>query len=318
MCNPYFYNMAMMKTDKLSKTAGILLVILGLLCNEAVLGYYLSDDRIIHSVYCRAMILALDVTLVGWGFYLARGYSKVKILGFKTKFWIFILVLAVFFMSERALYALVYPSTRFQITGEIINRVNTAEKVVALSFDDGPTEPYTQELLEVLDRHNVKATFFMVGKNIEENMEIAKAVHQRGHQLGNHTYSHRAMVYVKPSEVQYELERTNDLLIKIGVNDEIMFRPPFGLKFIVLPMVLKSMKMKCIMWDVEPKDWAHPPSNEVVEYVINHAKNGSIILMHDADECPDVARSADLIITNLKARGYQFKTVEELLKYSSK
>ena len=309
--------MAMMKNEQLSKIAGCLLIILGLLCNEVVLGYYFAEDEVIHAVYSRMMILVFEAALIGLGLFLLRGFSKAKLFGIKTEIWIFILVLAVCFMSERALYALVYPSTQFQFIGKSINRVHTDEKVVALTYDDGPQEPYTRELLDVLDRQHVKATFFMIGKNIKKHMELAKEVHRRGHQLGNHTYSHMRMVYVKPSKVRGELEDTNDLLKEIGVTDEIMFRPPFGLKFITLPMVLKSMKMKCIMWDVETKDWAIIPSDEVVEYAVNHTKNGSIILMHDADAGPDVARSTDRIIEKLKAMGFQFKTVAELLQYGS-
>jgi len=304
-----------MKHKKRYKIAGYLLVILGLSCNEIILGYHLTESRVIQTTIYRVMILVLEIALIYLGIVLLRGKAKAKFFGLGMGVWVLVLALAVCFMCERTIYALVYPSTQFQIAGELINRVDTEEKVVALSFDDGPIEPYTLEVLDVLDRHNVKATFFMVGENIEENMDIAKTVHRKGHQLGNHTYSHRKIVYFKPSKVRYELESTTALLKEIGVNDEIMFRPPYGEKFIVLPMILKSMKMKNIMWDVEPKDWSGRPSDEVVEHVVNHTKSGSIILMHDMQ--PDAAHSTDLIIKKLKAKGYQFKTVSELLKYGS-
>ncbi|MDR4422603.1 polysaccharide deacetylase family protein, partial [Bacillus anthracis] len=127
----------------------------------------------------------------------------------------------------------------FQLFGDLTNRVETNEKVVALTFDDGPTNNVKQ-ILPLLDTYHAKATFFLIGNELEKNLSLGEAIVQSGHQVGNHTYSHNRMVFKTPSYIKEEIEKTNSLIRRIGFTGEIDFRPPNGKKLIGLPYYLNK------------------------------------------------------------------------------
>jgi len=122
--------------------------------------------------------------------------------------------------------------------GKNITRLNTDQRVVALTFDDGPSPPYTDQLLDVLAKHNVKATFFMIGNRIERYPETVRRVIAGGHQVGNHSYSHPLLGFLPPNSVQREIERTDKLLRQVGVTGEIVFRAPVLTRFLPVAWVL--------------------------------------------------------------------------------
>jgi peptidoglycan/xylan/chitin deacetylase (PgdA/CDA1 family) len=198
-----------------------------------------------------------------------------------------------------------------------INRADTEEKVVALTYDDGPSFPYTNQLLDILDRSQVKATFFEIGRNIEKHPEIVPMIVARGHELANHSYSHTDMMF-KPREfLLSEIEKTDKLLQELGVKqDSISFRPPFGRRFVVLSYLLSQMHKKQIMWDVNSHDYKNTlTAEDVANRVIDNVRSGSIVLMHDGegDRSRTVA-ATPIIVKDLLSKGYEFKTVSELLK----
>lgn len=198
-----------------------------------------------------------------------------------------------------------------------INRADTEEKVVALTYDDGPSFPYTNQLLDILDRYQVKATFFEIGRNIEKHPEIVPMIVARGHELANHSYSHTDMMF-KPREfLLSEIEKTDKLLQELGVKqDSISFRPPFGRRFVVLSYLLSQMHKKQIMWDVNSHDYKNTlTAEDVANRVIDNVRSGSIVLMHDGegDRSRTVA-ATPIIVKDLLSKGYEFKTVSELLK----
>lgn len=202
----------------------------------------------------------------------------------------------------------------FQVFGELYHRVETPERVVALTFDDGPSPANTPAVLEVLARHQVKATFFMVGRNIEIHRELAARVLAEGHQLGNHSTSHERLVFVSPSSVRQEIFRTEALLQEVGVRGEIPFRAPFGKKLFVLPWVLASLGRKHITFDVVPDDHATQDAALITSRVLEATRPGSIILLHDGwAHKPGTIEATGRIIESLKAQGYRFVTVAELL-----
>lgn len=132
-------------------------------------------------------------------------------------------------------------SRNFQFFGEIISNVETTDKVVALTFDDGPWHPkYTQSVLDSLDSLNVKATFFLNGRAIENNITSAKNLVLAGHQIGNHSYSHKRMMFMSLDEIKGEIDSTNELIRTIGYDEEIYFRPPYGKKLAMLPYYLEQ------------------------------------------------------------------------------
>ncbi|MEG4167382.1 polysaccharide deacetylase family protein [Microcoleus sp. S13_C3] len=199
-----------------------------------------------------------------------------------------------------------------------INRADTEVKVVALSYDDGPYPPYTNQLLDILDRYQIKATFFEIGRNIEKHPEIVKMIVARGDELANHSYSHKDMMF-KPRQVLLsEIEKTDQLLQEVGVKqDSISFRPPWGRRFIVLSYLLSQMHKKLIMWDVDSHDYEKTlTAEDIANRVIKNVRSGSIVVMHDGggDRSKTVA-ATEMIVKDLQSKGYEFKTVSELLKY---
>ena len=133
-------------------------------------------------------------------------------------------------------------SRTFQFFGEIYPRIETQEKVVALTFDDGPTREHTDQILGILREENVKATFYLTGSAIEENRGETEKIIAEGHEIGNHTYNHKHMILVTPGKVKNEIETTDELIRKAGYQSEITFRPPFGKKLFALPFYLSQNK----------------------------------------------------------------------------
>lgn len=140
-----------------------------------------------------------------------------------------IVLLACFFLLFGS-YKLMNSRT-YQLFGEITNQVETNKKVVALTFDDGPSKSVNQ-ILSLLDKYNAKATFFIIGNELRKNPKEGQKIAEAGHQIGNHTYSHKKMVFKKTSFIKEEIEKTNKLIRKTGYEREIDFRPPNGKKLI--------------------------------------------------------------------------------------
>jgi peptidoglycan-N-acetylglucosamine deacetylase len=205
-------------------------------------------------------------------------------------------------------------SRTFQFFGEIISRVNTRQKVVALTFDDGPTPGATEEVLSILNEAGVKATFFVIGANLERNPEEGRKIVAAGHELGNHTYSHKRMVLKTPSFIESEIERTDQLIRQAGYQSAIHFRPPYGKKLILLPYFLARTSRKTITWDVEPDSYPEiaADSNKIVAHVMEKTKPGSIILLHVMGRSESL-KAVKGVIAGLKGEGYSFKTVSEML-----
>ena len=202
----------------------------------------------------------------------------------------------------------------FQFFGELVHRVETDEKVVALTFDDGPSPANTEAVLEVLARHGVKATFFMVGRNVEQHRELAARVLAEGHQLGNHSYSHERLVFKSPAFVEEEVSKTDTLLREVGAQGDIPFRSPFGKKLLVLPWVLSRHGKTNVLFDVVPDDHATQDADLIAKRVLDEARPGSILLLHDGwARKPGTLEATGRIIEALQARGYRFVTVSELL-----
>ena len=202
----------------------------------------------------------------------------------------------------------------FQLFGEIVSHGDTEEKVVALTFDDGPTD-YTPEILEMLEELEVPCTFFLTGQEMEENFEYAQAITAAGHQIGNHSYSHTKMILKSRSFIEEEIDLTNNLIREAGYEGEIVFRPPFCKKLVMLPLVLSERGMVTVTWNIEPDSYADVASSaeNIADYVVDNAQPGSIILLHIMYDSGQNAREAiPDIVKRLKESGYTFVTVNEL------
>ena len=181
---------------------------------------------------------------------------------------------------------------------------------IALTFDDGPSASYTPVLLDGLKERGVKATFFLIGKNIEtgENAKIVKREQEEGHLIGNHTYNHVEITKMDDKGAYQELKRTNEIIEGITGEAVEYMRPPFGLWQKSLE---KKIHVLPVMWTVDPLDWATENVDEIVNKVVTEVEENDIILLHD---CYDSSVKAALrIVDLLLAGGYEFVTVDELL-----
>ncbi|MBD8067878.1 polysaccharide deacetylase family protein [Bacillus sp. PS06] len=205
----------------------------------------------------------------------------------------------------------------FQLFGGLTYQVETDEKVVALTFDDGPTKQ-TDEILDMLAHYKIKATFFLIGSDIEENPEEVKQIVQAGHQVGNHTYSHERMIFKSLEFIDTEITKTDQLIKDAGYMNEIVFRPPNGKKLFGLPYYLSKQEKETIMWNLEPDSY-FSSSSEMVQYVSDQITPGSIILMHPMyDQTGEELEAIKGIIETLLNEGYSFVTVDELKKLAAK
>lgn len=199
----------------------------------------------------------------------------------------------------------------FQFFGGLTYQAETKDKVIALTFDDGPTKNVDQ-LLPLLDEYKAKATFFLIGTEIEKNPEEAKKIVEAEHQIGNHTYSHKRMVLKSPSFIKEEIEKTDELIRKIGYKGEIDFRPPYGKKFVGLPYYLNQHNRETIMCSLEPETY-YTSVDDKVDYVLENIKPGSIILLHPMyDQTGGTIQVVEAILKELTSEGYEFVTVNEL------
>jgi peptidoglycan/xylan/chitin deacetylase (PgdA/CDA1 family) len=209
-----------------------------------------------------------------------------------------------------------HKSRTYQLFGELVRRVETPDSLVAITFDDGPTPGFTDEVLEILGRTGTPATFFVVGSSVEENPDQAAALVAAGHELGNHSYSHRVMVGRSPGFVTREIARTDSLIRTAGYAGPIHFRPPYGKRLVVLPWVLSRTDRTTVLWDIEPESdpaVARDPDS-ILTHVLERVAPGSIILLHPFFEARRPTLEAlPRLIDELRARGYRPVTVSELL-----
>lgn len=212
-------------------------------------------------------------------------------------------------------------SPAFQILGKVVYRLNIGDKkIVALTFDDGPNEPYTSQILDILDKYNIKATFFLVGENILKNKELTKKINNDGHIIGNHSYSHAFFASLFLSNYKNEIEKSQKLITDITGKKPILFRPPWLFR---TPMILKTANRFnlttitgtfCSYWEVfkvNPKIIAHD--------AIKNTNPGTILIFHDGFNNKGTNRSKtvqalEITIPQLLKKGYKFVTVPQLLE----
>ena len=186
---------------------------------------------------------------------------------------------------------------------------NSGGKVIALTFDDGPG-PYTAQLLDILDQHGAKATFFLIGSKVSAQADVLRRMHARGHQLGNHSWSHPELPKLPIDQIAGEIDRTNDAIKQAtGVTPSIL-RPPYGAVNAVVLEQLRLRGMSSILWSVDTRDWADRNSDIVCSRAVAGAYPGAIILMHDIHQTS--VNAVPCILSALKQQGYSFVTVQGL------
>jgi peptidoglycan/xylan/chitin deacetylase (PgdA/CDA1 family) len=214
-------------------------------------------------------------------------------------------------------------SSYSQIFGPYIWKSKTSEKVIALTFDDGPNDPYTSQILDILNENNIKATFFMVGNCVERYPETAKKVITAGHSVGNHSVSHQFRNYFKADYYQKEIQRNQKIFQKYLNVTPTLYRSPWLWRYPSLLRELKSKGLTAISGEFcHSLEIFQISSTRIAKAVIKKIKPGAIIIFHDGKEGKTGDRSQTvgavrLVIEQLIADNYRFATVDELLKISS-
>ena len=186
--------------------------------------------------------------------------------------------------------------------------VSLDDKVIALTFDDGPSK-YTNDILNVLKKYNACGTFFLIGNKVDFYKDTLRRMLEEGSEIGNHSYDHKLLTRLSKEEFQDEINNTQEAIKKITGFTPTLFRPTYG----GYTNTLKSYTdLKFVLWDVDSLDWKVKSKTKILKNVLPNVKSGSIILMHDNHRY--ALDALEDIITNLKGDGYKFVTVSELLE----
>lgn len=207
-------------------------------------------------------------------------------------------------------------SKSFMLFGNIVTHVETSEKVVALTFDDGPLPGATEETLKTLKQLDVKATFFTIGLESKRHPEQLKEIIAAGQEVGNHSYSHKLMAFMTYDQVAREIERNDALIRDAGYTGSIPFRVPYNVKFIALPYYLSRHERPDISHNVMTSEGWKYSSKKITDSIVGQVTPGSIILLHPMYKHTVSSREAIRpIVDALRAKGYSFVTVSQLLTY---
>jgi peptidoglycan-N-acetylglucosamine deacetylase len=203
--------------------------------------------------------------------------------------------------------------------GRTFARGIRGSKQIALTFDDGPNDPHTLQLLDVLAKHSVRATFFMIGRFVRQRPEIARAVAQAGHIVGNHTFTHPLLIFESAARTRSELLDCHQALTDAIGEHSNLFRPPFGGRRPATLRLARELRLQTVMWNVTGYDWNAPPASVIVEKVARQIRGGDVVLLHDgghralgADRAQTVIATENLI-QHCRDRGYEFVTVNEMI-----
>jgi len=204
--------------------------------------------------------------------------------------------------------------------GQTFTGLPRGSRQLALTYDDGPNDPHTLRLLEVLARHGVQATFFLIGRYVKERPEIAREIVQAGHVAGNHTFSHPLLTFKSAAEIRRELAQCRSALEDAVGQHSNLFRPPFGGRRPAVLRVARELGLEPIMWNVTGYDWNAPPAAVIERKVAHQIHGGDVILLHDgghkqigADRSQTVM-ATDNLIARYKSEGYEFVTIPQMMQ----
>ena len=208
-------------------------------------------------------------------------------------------------------------------TGQWYGRTFTGlargSKQIALTYDDGPNDPHTLKLLEVLAQHEVHATFFMIGRYVRQQPDIVRAVAEAGHTIGNHTTTHPLLTFQSSAQTRTELMECRAALTDAIGEHSNLFRPPFGGRRPATLRIARELALVPIMWNVTGYDWNAPPAATIEQKVASQIRGGNVVLLHDgghkamgADRSQTVLATGNLI-RRYREQGYEFVTVKEML-----
>ena len=207
-------------------------------------------------------------------------------------------------------------SVSMLINTQVYYHYKTVEPYLSLTFDDGPRKAQTLKTLSILKKYDIKATFFVVGENIEYQKDVLKEVYNQGHEIGNHMYAHENINKINKKEIKESIIKTNNLIKEVTGKAPSIIRPPYGIVNDDLKQICDELDMDIILWtdDKDSKDWELIPESEIINNVTKKVSNGDIFLFHDGNEKYKNTLSAiDVIIPQLQKKGYKWVTVSTLI-----
>ena len=209
-------------------------------------------------------------------------------------------------------------------TGQWYGRTFTSlargTKQLALTYDDGPNDPHTMHLLEVLAKHSIRATFFLIGRYVQQRPDIVREIVKAGHIIGNHTFTHPLLIFKSAADVRKELTDCRAAIQDAVGEHSSLFRPPFGGRRPAVLRIARELGLEPIMWNVTGYDWNAPPAAVIEKKVSRQIRGGDVILLHDgghkqmgADRSQTVL-ATDHLITRYKSEGYDFTTIQQMFE----
>ena len=228
---------------------------------------------------------------------------------FSMSYWL--LIIPIFVFVAYTTYGVLYPSS--QIFIPVFYSFNyTSKNLLAITFDDGPS-PESLEILEILKKHDVKATFFCIGKHLKQYPEIAQKMVDEGHQLANHSFSHDFLFpLLGKSKIQAEIGQTNQLLKTITGEENTLFRPPYGVLNPQIATAVKNTNMKVIGWNIRSFDTVVKQTDELINRIDRQLKPGSVLLLHDNRKSTVLA--LDALLSHIVNQGYQMVTIRKMIE----
>jgi peptidoglycan/xylan/chitin deacetylase (PgdA/CDA1 family) len=196
------------------------------------------------------------------------------------------------------------------------------DKVVALTFDDGPSPVWTPRILDELKKANIKATFFMLGEHVAKYPEVARRVAQEGHEIGNHTYDHHVLLYYTLEELEKEINYAERIIQEATGKTTRYFRPPKAWLTDTEKKKVNKLGYKIVLWSLNSKDWVTFDDKYIVKYLAKHIHPGDVILFHDSGgvfsaeggDRHETVKTIPQLAEKLRQMGYKFVTLSELLE----
>jgi len=217
-------------------------------------------------------------------------------------------------------YSCMAPSSR--IFRPVVVRGRAGKHSVLLTFDDGPAPPFTEQVLDILAEHRIRAVFFLCGKNVERYPEIARRIVREGHTIGNHTYSHPLLLGRRRGFIAQEIDRAQEAIERVtGVRPK-WFRPPYGARWFGLMPVLRQRGLSLVMWSTAGYDWKYK-TPAIVQSVTRGLRPGAVILLHDGHEQPPpggidqscTVQALPAIIRAARQSGLTFTSIQEIADF---
>jgi peptidoglycan-N-acetylglucosamine deacetylase len=204
--------------------------------------------------------------------------------------------------------------------GRTFTGLDHGSKQLALTYDDGPNDPHTQRLLDVLARHKVHATFFLIGRYVQQRPDIVRELVKAGHVVGNHTFAHPLLIFKSAQELRSQLDKCDRALTDAVGEHSNLIRPPFGGRRPAVLRIARRMGLEPIMWNVTGYDWDATSAEHIERKVTSRVRGGNVILLHDgghrvfgADRSYTVT-ATDRLISRYKSEGYEFVTIPEMMR----